>query len=88
MRFKSSRAVVSDRLGRAKSSWRRYIGLMTSPAPKVVSIADAPDEAAEARALAEAEADVKSGKVVSHDAIKRWLLSWGTRTELPPPECE
>lgn len=61
---------------------------MTSPVPKAASILDALDDAAEVRALAEAEIDVATGKVISHDAMRRWLLSWGAPEELPPPECE
>lgn len=41
------------------------------------------DEAATLRGLA----DVAAGRVISHEAVKRWLLSWGTENELPPPEC-
>ena len=51
------------------------------------SLFDAVDEEAEERALREAEADLDAGRVISHDAMRRWLLSWGTDSELPPPEC-
>jgi predicted transcriptional regulator len=37
--------------------------------------------------LAEAEAEIAAGKFISHEAIRRWLLSWGTPNELPPPKC-
>jgi predicted transcriptional regulator len=43
------------------------------------------DENAEARAIAEAEADVTAGRVVPHDEVVKWLRSWGTRNELPCP---
>jgi predicted transcriptional regulator len=46
-----------------------------------------PDDEIEEQALAEAEADVAAGRVISHEAVKRWLLSWGTPDELPPPKC-
>ena len=42
------------------------------------------------RLLAElrlADGDVKSGHYVRHEDIKAWLLSWGTKRELPPPKC-
>lgn len=42
----------------------------------------APDEVA---ADAEALADLKAGRTVSHVAVKAWLQSWGTEAELPPP---
>ena len=38
-------------------------------------------------AIAEGEADIAAGRVVSHEAVTRWIRSWGTETELPPPEC-
>ena len=63
-----------------------YIEGMTSSVPKTASILDASDEETEARALAVAEEDAAAGRLISHDAMKRWLLSWGTQDELPPPE--
>jgi len=57
---------------------------MPTPEP---SLFDRPDPAAEEAALQEAEADVKAGRVISHQAVVRWLQSWGTPNELPPPEC-
>ncbi|MEO8926692.1 MAG: CopG family transcriptional regulator [Caulobacteraceae bacterium] len=44
------------------------------------------DEAAEAAADARAEADLAAGRVISHQAMKAWLLSWGAPDELPPPK--
>jgi len=43
------------------------------------------DEAAEAAADAEAEADFEAGRVISHEAVMRWIKSWGSPDELPPP---
>ena len=51
------------------------------------SVFDPADEGAEAQALAEAEAQVTAGKVISHEAVRRWLLSWAKADELPPPTC-
>ncbi len=51
------------------------------------SIPDAPDPAAEEQAWIEGEDDIAAGRVISHDAMRRWLLSWGSPDELPPPEC-
>lgn len=45
------------------------------------------DEEADARLIAEAEADFAAGRVISHEAMMRWIRSWGTPDELPPPEC-
>jgi predicted transcriptional regulator len=50
------------------------------------AIFDEIDEVAEAEADARAEADVRAGRVISHEAMKTWLLSWGRVDELPPPE--
>jgi predicted transcriptional regulator len=27
------------------------------------------------------------GRSIPYEKIRRWLLSWGTEKELPPPEC-
>jgi RHH-type transcriptional regulator, rel operon repressor / antitoxin RelB len=35
------------------------------------------------RAFAEAD---QSGEWISHEAMEKWLMSWGTENELPPPE--
>jgi predicted transcriptional regulator len=52
---------------------------------KIKSIFDEIDEEAEARAIAEAEADVHAARFVSHDKVVKWLRSWGTPDELPCP---
>jgi predicted transcriptional regulator len=49
------------------------------------SLFDEVDQAAEDAADAEGIADFEAGRVISHEAMKRWLLSWGTPDELPPP---
>jgi predicted transcriptional regulator len=46
---------------------------------------DARDAAAEAEADARAEADVRAGRTIGHDAVKRWIASWGSDTPLPRP---
>jgi len=55
---------------------------MSDPA---VNIFDSEDADAEERALREAEAELAAGKGVPHEQVRRWLLSWGTDDELPPP---
>jgi predicted transcriptional regulator len=57
---------------------------MAIPQP---SIFDEVDEVAEAAADARAEADFAAGRVVSHEAVSRWLLSWGAADPLPRPKC-
>ena len=54
-------------------------------AAKTKTIFDEIDEDAEARAIAEAEADVAAGRVVRHEEVVKWLRSWGTPDELPCP---
>ena len=48
-------------------------------------IFDEIDKEAEAQAIAEAEADVKAGRVVPHEDVVKWLESWGKPDELPCP---
>ncbi|NQE63828.1 CopG family transcriptional regulator [Caulobacter sp. RHG1] len=50
------------------------------------AIFDEIDEAAEAAADARAEADVAAGRVISHEAMSRWLSSWAEGNPQPPPE--
>ncbi len=52
------------------------------------SIFDSEDANAEEQALLAAEADIAAGRTVSWDDVERWLKSWGTLTESPPPECK
>ena len=54
---------------------------------KVASIFDETDDAEESAADARAEADVAAGRVVSNEAVSRWLKSWGTTERLPRPKC-
>jgi len=44
------------------------------------------DEASDTAAIAEGLADIEAGRVISDEAMKRWLLSWGTPNELPSPK--
>lgn len=57
---------------------------MAEPGP---SIFDEIDPDAEERAMEEAERAIAEGRVISHEAMVRWLRSWGTPDELPPPKC-
>jgi predicted transcriptional regulator len=43
-------------------------------------------EAEAAAADAQGLADIEAGRVISHKAMKAWLMSWGEPGELPPPE--
>jgi predicted transcriptional regulator len=37
--------------------------------------------------LRDADQQVKSGHYVKNEDMKAWLLSWGTKNELPVPKC-
>jgi predicted transcriptional regulator len=50
------------------------------------AIFDEVDDAAEAAADARAEADVAAGRVISHEAVNRWLTSLAEGNPKPPPE--
>ena len=50
------------------------------------SLFEVNDPVAEAAADARAEADVKAGRLISHDAAKRWIASWGSAKPLPRPQ--
>ena len=56
--------------------------------PKTASLFDLPlDPAAEARADAEAEADVAAGRVVPHDRVRLWLPRLARGEKVPPPDA-
>lgn len=46
---------------------------------------DTPDFAVQAEADAQADADVRDGRLISHDAVKCWLSSLVTAAPLPRP---
>lgn len=48
-------------------------------------VVDGEIDPAEESAMAEAEADVAAGRLISQDTILKWLQSWGTADELPCP---
>jgi predicted transcriptional regulator len=37
--------------------------------------------------LRQADREVKSGHYIKHEDMRAWLLSWGTKRELPLPKC-
>lgn len=37
--------------------------------------------------IRDGDRQIKSGHYVRHEDMKAWLLSWGTKDELPPPKC-
>jgi len=56
--------------------------------PKTIPAARDEDDAEFLAAVEEGLADVDAGRVIPYEKIRRWLLSWGTDEELPPPECQ
>jgi len=52
---------------------------------KPKSVFDEVDEKAEARAIAEAEAEIDAGKGVPHEKVRTWLLKLADGEVLPPP---
>lgn len=46
---------------------------------------DSPE--AEARSEARAEEDIREGRLISHEIVRRWLKSWGTARRLPRPRA-
>jgi predicted transcriptional regulator len=60
---------------------------MAKPEPSIFDEFDTVDPDADERNLAAAEADIAAGRLISHEAVKRWLNSWGKPDELPRPKC-
>ena len=56
---------------------------VATPTTHIPDWDNVPDEIA----IAEAQADIAAGRVIPYEEVRRWLLSWGTDHELPPPEC-
>jgi predicted transcriptional regulator len=46
---------------------------------------DSVDADAEAAADARADADVREGRLIGHETVRRWLSSWGSTDPLPRP---
>jgi predicted transcriptional regulator len=46
-----------------------------------------PEIAAKRAAILKGIASADAGKVIPYEDVRRWLLSWGTKDDLPPPEC-
>ena len=67
------------------------MGALNTPTPKQQArevIERLPDTAtweAQAPAVAEGLADAKASRLVDGESVMRWLESWGTDNELPPP---
>lgn len=58
---------------------------VTAPTPATRS--DAMEAAAFDAAVREGIADAAAGRTAPYEDVRRWLLSWGSDNELPPPQC-
>jgi predicted transcriptional regulator len=57
--------------------------------PKIAKAKARPDseDAEFLAAVEEGIADADAGRMIPYEKVRRWLLSWGTDKELPPPRC-
>jgi predicted transcriptional regulator len=55
--------------------------------PSALSQPHAADDVAFRQAVADGVASLDAGRSLPYEDARRWLLSWGTEDELPPPEC-
>ena len=63
---------------------------MTKPPHEMdeeAGVFDVEDAAALKASDQRALADFEAGRFVSHEAVMRWVASWGTDNPLPPPKC-
>jgi predicted transcriptional regulator len=44
------------------------------------------ETAAKRTAIEEARRSIAAGRTISDEEMRRWLGSWGTPSELPPPQ--
>jgi RHH-type rel operon transcriptional repressor/antitoxin RelB len=42
----------------------------------------------QATLVEKADKEVNAGRFVAHRDVRQWLLSWGSKKELPPPACK
>jgi RHH-type rel operon transcriptional repressor/antitoxin RelB len=42
----------------------------------------------QATLIEKADREVDAGRFVPHSDVRQWLLSWGSKKELPPPACK
>ena len=55
--------------------------------PEELSIFDIVDDAAEARAIANARGEAGAGLMVPHEKVRVWLLRLAAGERVPPPEA-
>jgi predicted transcriptional regulator len=45
------------------------------------------DDRAFMQAVEDGRRSLDAGRSLPYEKVRRWLLSWGTDKEVPPPEC-
>jgi hypothetical protein len=61
------------------------LGMDAKPTPAKLPPQDS--DAEYLAAVDEGVAEIKAGKGVPYAKVRRWLLSWGSDNELPPPKA-
>jgi predicted transcriptional regulator len=59
---------------------------MSNPHSDTVPEQDEQERAAFEAAVREGLADSAARRVTPYEKVRRWLLSWGSESELPPPQ--
>ena len=59
---------------------------MTGPEPPAQATED--DGASFREDVARGIASAEAGRLVPYEAVRRWILSWGTDEERAPPSCK
>jgi predicted transcriptional regulator len=54
--------------------------------PTIVKTPEQDEDAEFERAVKEGISSLDRGRNIPYEKIRRWLLSWGTKDELPPPK--
>ena len=74
---------IKKRLAKlAKASGRSSNFLITDAVESYVA-----DQERMLEEIQQSDRQVESGHYIRHGDMKAWLLSWGTKHELPPPKC-
>lgn len=60
---------------------------MGAVADGLTALSASNETAAFGRGVQQGVADADAGDVVAYEDVRRWLLSWGTDNETPPPQC-
>ena len=77
-RVSGEKATVLERL--AKSTDRSKSWLLERALDDYLE-----SQAWQVAAIEEGRADIDAGRVISHEDMRKWLLSWGKDDELEPP---